>query len=133
MSSRKHNALMVNCLQRCAAVIVQNSLREGFGLTATEAMWKGVPVLATKACGLRHQVRDGVDGRLVADANDAPALASTLDEMLADAKQRQAWGRNGQRRVFDEFLVFHQVHQWLRVLAQLITSPDRGSPLTTRA
>ena len=45
MSSRKRNALMVNALQRCSAIVVQNSHREGFGLTVTEAMWKGVPVL----------------------------------------------------------------------------------------
>jgi len=44
ITSRKHNAaLMVNCLQRCSAMVVQNSLAEGFGLTATEAMWKGYP------------------------------------------------------------------------------------------
>jgi trehalose synthase len=117
--SVKHNALMVNCLQRCSAVIVQNSVREGFGLTATEAMWKGIPVLATRVCGLRHQVRDGLDGRLVDDSNDFATLAATLAEMLADAKRRQAWGRSGQRRVFGEFLLFQQLRQWLRLLAAL--------------
>ena len=117
--SLKHNALMVNCLQRCAAVVVQNSLREGFGLTATEAMWKGVPVLASRACGLRQQVRDGLDGRLVADATRPEEIAETLVEMLADPKRRQAWGRSGQRRVSDEFLVFAQVQRWLRVLSAL--------------
>jgi trehalose synthase len=115
--SPKHNALMVNCLQRCSSVVVQNSLREGFGLTATEAMWKGVPVLVSRACGLRQQVRDGLDGRLVSDATHPEEIAATLEEMLAEPKERQAWGRSGQRRVFDEFLVFAQVRRWLQVLS----------------
>lgn len=49
MGSSKENELMVNSIQRCASVVVQNSLQEGFGLTATEAMWKGTPVLGTEA------------------------------------------------------------------------------------
>jgi trehalose synthase len=119
MTSRKHNALMVNCLQRCSALVVQNSVAEGFGLTAAEAMWKAVPVLASRACGLRQQVRDNLDGRLVDDATDSRALAEMLDVMMASSKQRQAWGRSGQRRVHDEFLVFRQVRNWLRVLSSL--------------
>ncbi|MGZ3405653.1 MAG: glycosyltransferase, partial [Polyangia bacterium] len=121
--SRKHNALMVNSLQRCSSVVVQNSLREGFGLTATEAMWKGVPVLASSACGLRQQVRDGLDGRLVGDATRPDEIAGVLVEVLGDAKQRQAWGRSGQRRVLDEFLVFAQLRGWLRVFSALQGAP----------
>ena len=64
------NALMVNALQRCSSIVVQNSLREGFGLTVTEAMWKQCAVLGSRACGIRQQIRDGIDGRLVADAED---------------------------------------------------------------
>ncbi len=123
MTSRKHNALMVNCLQRCSAIVVQNSLAEGFGLTATEAMWKGVPVLASRACGLKQQVRDGLDGRLVDSPNDSHALAETIDAMLAASKERQAWGRSAQRRVYDEFLIFTQVRDWLRVLASVARRP----------
>ena len=57
-----------------------------------EAMWKGVPVLGTHAWGLRQQIRDGLDGRLVSDPTDPEEIARTLDEMLADAVQRFAWG-----------------------------------------
>jgi trehalose synthase len=112
---------MVNCLQRCSSVVVQNSLREGFGLTVTEAMWKAVPVLVSRACGLRQQVRDGLDGRILASATRPEEIAETLDEMLADPKRRQAWGRSGQRRVSNEFLVFAQVRGWLRVLSAFAT------------
>jgi hypothetical protein len=56
---------LVNALQRRAAVVVQKSLREGFGLTVTEAMWKGRPVVGGDAGGIRHQIDDGVNGFLV--------------------------------------------------------------------
>jgi trehalose synthase len=120
LASVKENALMVNALQRCSTIVVQNSLREGFGLTATEAMWKAVPVLGTHAWGLRQQIRDGLDGRLVVDPNDPVEIAQRLDEMLDDPGQRFAWGQSGQRRVFEEFLVFGQVCRWLRLLVACV-------------
>jgi trehalose synthase len=117
MDSRKENALMVNALQRCSSVVVQNSLREGFGLTAAEAMWKRTAVLGSQACGLRVQVRDEIDGRLVRDSTDAREIASVLREMLDAPEKREHWSRSAQRRVHDEFLIFTQLRNWLRVLA----------------
>jgi trehalose synthase len=117
MVSRKHNALMVNCLQRCAALVVQNSLREGFSLTVTEALWKEVAVLGSASTGIRQQVRDHLDGRLLANPSDPDEVARTLDEMLANAKDRQAWGRNAHGRVHDAFLIFRQLGDWLQLLA----------------
>lgn len=119
MVSRKENALAVNALQRCATVVVQNSLREGFGLTATEALWKRVPVLGTTAAGLRSQIRDGVDGLLTKNPDDPEEIADHLDALLANPHRREAMGSCGQRRVHDEFLVFSQVASWLRVLSAL--------------
>ena len=119
MESRKHNALMVNALQRCSAVVVQNSLREGFGLTATEAMWKAIPVLGTSACGLRQQIRDGVDGRLVSNPENPDEIAAALDEMLQRPQALDHWGRNAQLRVHNEFLIFTQLSRWLRLLANI--------------
>jgi len=116
MDSRKQNALMVNALQRCSTIVAQNSLQEGFGLTATEAMWKGCPVLGTRAVGLRTQIRDGVEGRLVKNAEDADEVAETLDAMLNQGRERQVWGRNARRRVADEYLVFGQAERWLEAL-----------------
>jgi trehalose synthase len=116
MTSIKQNALMVNSLQRCSTLVVQNSLREGFGLTATEAMWKQVAVLTSGAAGLRQQVRDEIDGRIVWDASDPAAIATVLDEMLADEKKRERWGRTAQRRVYDNFLIFPQIRSWLETI-----------------
>jgi trehalose synthase len=119
MRSAKENALMVNCLQRCASVAVQCSLREGFGLTLTEAMWKGVPVLGTRTTGLRRQIRDHLEGRLLARPDDAEEIAATLDEMLSAPRSCLAWGRNAQRRVHAQYLVFDQVRRWLELLESL--------------
>jgi trehalose synthase len=123
MSSRKCNALMVNALQRCSVVVVQNSLSEGFGLTATEAMWKGVPVLISNAHSLALQVREGVDGRVLESAENPDQIADALAEMLAEPWRRAAWGRSAQRHVFEEFLLFRQVERLLRAFADCIESP----------
>jgi trehalose synthase len=118
MSSRKNNALMVNALQLCSSVIVQNSLREGFGLTVTEGMWKHAAILGSHACGIRQQIRDGIDGRLVQNSEDPDEIAQLLDEMLEDLPARARWGQSAQLRVHDQFLVFAQVRRWLEVLAE---------------
>jgi trehalose synthase len=111
---------MVNALQRCASVVVQNSLEEGFGLTVTEAMWKARPVLGSGAAGIRAQVRDGIDGRLVADAEDRGALATVLAEMLRDPKARETWGFNARFRVMAEFHLLHNVTAWLALYRALV-------------
>ena len=120
MDSRKENALMVNALQRCSTIVVQNSIREGFGLTATEAMWKRVPVVGTHACGLRQQLRDGIDGLLVRDPEDPEEIADKIDLLLRDARRRDILARNAQRRAHQEFLIFTQMQHWLRLLAECI-------------
>jgi trehalose synthase len=121
MQSRQENALMVNAIQRCASVVVQNSIHEGFGLTATEAMWKRNPVVGSQACGLRQQIRDGLDGRLVPDANDPDGIAEVLFSILDDWNARERMARTGQRRVYKEFLIFTQLRRWLRALTETAT------------
>ncbi|NIO08602.1 MAG: glycosyltransferase, partial [Deltaproteobacteria bacterium] len=59
------NSILVNALQRASSVIVQKSTREGFGLTVTEALWKGTPVVTTDAGGIPLQVTDGENGFLL--------------------------------------------------------------------
>jgi trehalose synthase len=118
MASRKENALMVNALQRCSSIVVQNSLREGFGLTATEAMWKAAAVLGSHAVGLRQQIRDGLDGRLVGRADDPEEVARVLEEMLGDEHARDDWGRTAQHRAHHDFLIFSQLRRWLELLAE---------------
>lgn len=62
---------LVNALQRRAAVVLQKSLREGFGMTVSEAMWKGAAVIGGNAVGIRYQIQDGVNGFLVSSVDEA--------------------------------------------------------------
>jgi len=120
MRAPRENALMVNALQRASSIVVQNSLREGFGLTVAEAMWKRIPVLSdSRACGPRQQVRDGIDGRLVRDPEDTDELADALVDVLTDSARADVWGHAARRHVHDRFLVFNQLSAWLKVLEEL--------------
>jgi trehalose synthase len=78
---KEGNALLVNALQRRADIVVQKSLREGFGLTTTEAMFKRKPVVVSGVGGLGLQVENGVSG-LVVDPRDGETLASSIDRLL---------------------------------------------------
>jgi trehalose synthase len=124
MGSQKYNALMVNALQRCSDVVAQNSLQEGFGLTATEAMWKQAAVMGTRAAGLRQQIRPGLDGCLVENPEDPAEIARTLDELLRDQPKREVLGRSAQQRVYDEFLVFNQIRHWLELISDAVRARD---------
>ena len=125
MHSLEENALMVNALQRASTIVAQNSLREGFGLTIAEAMWKRVPILSNSlACGPRQQVRDGLDGRLVADPENRTELKGALADMLADPARLERWGHAAQRRAHEHFLMFGQLRAWGRLLATLVSRPE---------
>ncbi len=120
MENRRDNALMVNALQRSSTVVVQNSLREGFGLTITEAMWKRIPVLSnTRAVGPRQQVTHGCDGWLVDDPEDPGQIADAMDFLLNDRVERAALARTAQRRAHDQFMIFSQLTSWLELLEEL--------------
>jgi trehalose synthase len=122
MGSRKANALMVNALQSCSDIVAQNSLREGFGLTVTEAMWKRTPVLgSSRAFGVRLQVRDGVDGVLVSDPEDPEEIAEAMHHMLADDDLLDKMGNSAQRRAYEEFLIFSELRRWLELFAEAST------------
>ncbi|MEJ2005478.1 MAG: glycosyltransferase, partial [Cyclobacteriaceae bacterium] len=111
----KENALIVNALQRSSSFVIQNSIHEGFGLTATEAMWKRIPMLVSGAAGLRFQVEDRVTGRINDDATDIESLGFVMKEMLDNPKGRDKWGLNGQIRVIREFTLFSQLLKWMKV------------------
>ncbi|MFW5887669.1 MAG: glycosyltransferase [Bacteriovoracia bacterium] len=119
MADAKENAKIVNALQRVSAIIAQNSIQEGFGLTVTEAMFKKVPVLGSRACGIRQQLRDGIDGRFVNNPDDHLEIAKVMNEMIKRPKTCERWGNNGEKRVIDNFLVFTQIKNWLKLLSQL--------------
>ena len=128
MDSRKHNALIVNALQRCATVVVQNSLREGFGLTVTEAMWKRHAVLGTHAVGIRTQLRDQIDGLLTRDPNDPDEIAAHLRTLLATPRSRYEMGGRAYRRVHERFLVFSQLSRYMSLFLRTLGGSSQFFP-----
>ncbi len=98
------NAAIINALQRHAAIIVQKSLHEGFGLTVTEAMWKARPVVASAVGGIQDQVEDGVQGLLLPDPTDLDALGAAIIRLLDDPDEAHRMGERGHQRVIDHYL-----------------------------
>jgi len=113
------NAALVNALQREATVVVQKSLQEGFGLTATEAMWKGRPLVASRVGGLQEQVEHGVTGLLLDDPRDEAAFAEALAGLLASPETARRIGEAAQASVRRRFLCLRQLQQYGELFEQL--------------
>jgi trehalose synthase len=104
---------LVNALQRKAAVVVQKSIREGFGLTVTEAMWKSAAVIGGNVGGIKHQIEHGVNGFLV---NDVEETARRIVSLLKDPKLRERLGRNAHESVRKRFLMTRLMEDWLDLI-----------------
>jgi trehalose synthase len=107
--SRQDSAL-VNALQRRAAVVLQKSIREGFGLTVTEAMWKGAPVIGGNVGGIRYQIEDGVNGFLVSSIENA---ADRIVQLIKDSELRKEIGLKAKKNVRQKFLLTRSLEQYL--------------------
>jgi trehalose synthase len=101
---------LVNALQRRAAVVLQKSLREGFGLTVSEAMWKGTPVIGGNVGGIPLQIEDGVNGFLVSTVDEA---ADRLVRLLSDEQLRRRMGAAARETVRTRFLMTRYLEQYL--------------------
>ena len=119
MADVEENAAIVNALQRHAAIVVQKSLHEGFGLTVTEAMWKGRPIVASAVGGIQDQIADGVHGLLLQDPLDTRALGTALGRILQDSDYAARLGRNARCRVRDEFLVVRHLIQYAELMERI--------------
>jgi trehalose synthase len=118
--------LLVNALQRRAAVVLQKSLREGFGLTVSEAMWKGRAVIGGEVGGIRRQIEHGRSGFLV---KDVEAAARHIRVLLGDAKLRRNMGRRAHERVRRHFLMTRLLEDWLDAIAsQALTTAKESLP-----
>jgi len=106
---------LVNALQRKAAVVLQKSLREGFGLTVTEAMWKGAAVIGGNVGGIRHQIENGVNGFLV---DSVPEAASRIVTLLQNPRHARALGRRARESVRTRFLMPRLIEDWLDLIAE---------------
>jgi trehalose synthase len=120
MADPDENAAIVNAIQRHAAVVVQKSLAEGFGLTVAEAMWKRRPVVASAVGGIVDQIEDGTHGLLVKDPSDLRAFGAAVESLLQDGAAAARLAENAQRRVADEFLGDRHLEQYGLLFEQLL-------------
>jgi trehalose synthase len=109
-------AVQINAFQRIASVMVQKSLREGFGLTVSEALWKGRPVVGGRAGGITLQIREGFDGFLVDSVEEC---ATRVIDLLADPVGADAMGSQGREHVRKNFLSTRELEDWLRLFGEL--------------
>lgn len=99
--------------------VLQKSIREGFGLTVTEAMWKGTPVIGGKVGGIRHQIEDGVNGFLVESVEQA---AERIVQILKDPGLREKLGKRAKESVCERFLMARLMEDWLDLIGSFEAS-----------
>jgi len=109
---------LVNALQRRAAVVLQKSLREGFGLTVAEAMWKGAAVIGGKVGGIKHQIEDGVSGFLVENVEEA---AERIVQLVKDVDLRRRLGERAKESVRQRYLMPRLMEDWLDLIGSFET------------
>jgi trehalose synthase len=103
-------ALEINALQRASTLIVQKSLKEGFGLTVTEALWKGKPTVAAAVGGIPTQVIHTLTGMLV---HSVEGCAYQIRYLLTHPELALQMGKNGREHVKENFLMTANVRRWL--------------------
>ncbi|HAA90574.1 MAG TPA: glycosyl transferase family 1 [Peptococcaceae bacterium] len=118
-----NGALEINALQRSAAVVVQKSLREGFGLTVTEALWKSRPVVGSAVGGIRYQIIHGQTGLLVHSVAEA---AVAIRQLLKEPEFARKLGAAGKEHVRKNFILPVYLLNWMKLLWFLKTRKREG-------
>jgi trehalose synthase len=115
--------ITINALQRAASVVVQKSLREGFGLVVTEAMWKGKPVVGGNVGGIRRQIIHGENGFLV---NTVDGTAYRIQQLLSNPILAKKMGNEAKQTVLTNYLVPTLVRNWLLMFLSLRNPGKKG-------
>lgn len=111
--------LEINALQRGTDVIIQKSLKEGFGLTVTEALWKEKAVVGGKVGGIKLQIRDGENGFLVSSVGEA---AQRVEYLFKNPSQAQKMGKAGKKLVREKFLIARHLKDYLNLVSEITSS-----------
>src|SRR3989442_11076176 len=106
----------VNAFQRASEIVIQKSLREGFGLVVAEGLWKGIPVVAGKVGGIVIQIQDGVSGYLVSSPEECAARCLDL---VRDPALRKRMAAAGREHVRENFLITRDLRDQLELVATL--------------
>jgi len=119
--------LEINALVRGSTIIFQKSIREGFGLTVSEALWKGKPVIGGSVGGIKLQIINGVTGFLVHSPEGA---ANRAVELLSDPDLCRKLGENGHCQVKENFLITRHVKDYMLLMLALDYPAERVIQLT---
>ncbi|MHC4543393.1 MAG: glycosyltransferase [Planctomycetota bacterium] len=116
-----NNDILVNSIQRFSSVIIQKSIKEGFCLAVTEALWKGTPVVASNVGGLPTQIDDGTNGFLLGP-NDTEGFADRIIHLLKHPKEGQDMGQKAKETVRQKFLITRLLSDHLDMLNSIVHS-----------
>ncbi|TXT60597.1 MAG: Trehalose synthase [Promethearchaeota archaeon] len=109
-------SLEVNAFQHISDVVFQKSIKEGFGLTVTEALWKETPVIGGNVGGIKLQIENGINGFLVDTVEEA---AEKAIQVLKDPEMAKEMGKKGREKVKNEFLLLRQVEKYLDLFKEI--------------
>ena len=116
------SALEINALQQASTLVVQKSIREGFGLTVTEALWKGKPTIAGAVGGIPNQIVHNLTGVLV---HSVEGCAYQIRYLLTHPEFAAQLGRNGREHVKENFLMTTNLRRWLLLLQVIKQAAQR--------
>jgi trehalose synthase len=114
-----NNDCVVNALQRASSIIIQKSLKEGFGLTVAEALYKATPVVASNIGGIPLQLTSGEHGFLH-NPTDYQAFSESIIRILKDKKLRQELGQKGHEYIKNNFLITRLMSDWLKIFEKYL-------------
>ena len=112
--------IMVNVIQRTSDVVLQKSVKEGFGLAVSEALWKETPVVASNVGGLPAQVIDGENGYLV-DPYDYNGAAEKVMDLLNNKHARDEMGIKGKQHVRNHFMITRLIEDWIDLWTEMLS------------
>jgi trehalose synthase len=115
-----NSEILVNALQRASSVIIQNSRKEGFGLTVSEALFKGTPVVSTNVGGIPVQVQNGISGFLH-EHDDVTGMARSIIQLIEDDRLRKEMGLHGKRFITQNFLITRLIEDYLDLFYEMLS------------
>ncbi|MBN2098755.1 MAG: glycosyltransferase [Dehalococcoidia bacterium] len=121
ISGQARTDIEINALQRASTIIVQKSLKEGFALTVSEALWKAKPVVASAVGGIPLQVKHKITGLL---SHDVEGTAYALRQLLSNPEFARSLGENGKEHVRQNFLLTRHIRDYLLLFIALDHNED---------
>jgi len=116
-----HNDIEVNALQRASTVIIQKSIKEGFGLTVAEALWKAKPVVASKVGGITLQIKHKYSGLL---CHSIEGASFAIKQLLNSPEYAKKLGENGREHIRTNFLLTRHLRDYMLLFLSLYHPED---------